>query len=190
MKNCQAHLCSIRRLSNAQSQPCLVGFLTAVSLRAGESVGNRTADPTGSEVGGRSARFCSAAWNGACRATTAFSLRGEATRGMVLLTPALSSWHLSSTANLLQVGALFRAGRQLRRSTIMNHHRPASTTRGLKRFSDGREDGPTIVFVHGWPDDHSMWDKQVCCVRRMVGSQGRCLVYIRTYFCDVRSSVE
>lgn len=32
---------------------------------------------------------------------------------------------------------------------------------GLRTFVEGKEDGPTIVFVHGWPDDHTVWDKQV-----------------------------
>ena len=31
---------------------------------------------------------------------------------------------------------------------------------GLRTYVDGN--GPTIVFVHGWPDDHTLWDKQVC----------------------------
>lgn len=33
---------------------------------------------------------------------------------------------------------------------------------GLRTFVDGKEDGPVVVFVHGWPDDHALWDKQVC----------------------------
>lgn len=32
---------------------------------------------------------------------------------------------------------------------------------GLRTYIDGKSDGPTIVFVHGWPDDHALWDKQV-----------------------------
>ncbi|CAM9451195.1 unnamed protein product [Hapterophycus canaliculatus] len=28
-------------------------------------------------------------------------------------------------------------------------------------FEEGKTDGPPILFVHGWPDDHTMWDKQV-----------------------------
>lgn len=32
---------------------------------------------------------------------------------------------------------------------------------GLRTYIDGKADGPTIVFVHGWPDDHALWDKQV-----------------------------
>lgn len=32
---------------------------------------------------------------------------------------------------------------------------------GLRTFIDGNDRGPTIVFVHGWPDDHTLWDKQV-----------------------------
>lgn len=33
--------------------------------------------------------------------------------------------------------------------------------KGLRTYIDGKADGPTIVFVHGWPDDHALWDKQV-----------------------------
>lgn len=29
----------------------------------------------------------------------------------------------------------------------------------LRSYVDGT--GPTVVFVHGWPDDHTMWDEQV-----------------------------
>lgn len=36
---------------------------------------------------------------------------------------------------------------------------------GLRTFIDGKPDGPTIVFVHGWPDDHALWDKQVSLKR-------------------------
>lgn len=38
---------------------------------------------------------------------------------------------------------------------------------GLRTYIDGKPDGPTIVFVHGWPDDHALWDKQVMhvCMR-------------------------
>lgn len=35
----------------------------------------------------------------------------------------------------------------------------------LRTFVEGKEDGPTIVFVHGWPDDHTVWDKQVLTKR-------------------------
>lgn len=41
-------------------------------------------------------------------------------------------------------------------NTIADEHPP-----GLRTFADGKEDGPVIVFVHGWPDDHALWDKQV-----------------------------
>lgn len=41
---------------------------------------------------------------------------------------------------------------------------------GLRTFTDGKEDGPVIVFVHGWPDDHALWDKQVCL---RVAEEGR-----------------
>ncbi|CAB1119295.1 unnamed protein product [Ectocarpus sp. CCAP 1310/34] len=32
---------------------------------------------------------------------------------------------------------------------------------GLRTFSSGKEDGPVVLFVHGWPDDHLLWDSQV-----------------------------
>ena len=38
---------------------------------------------------------------------------------------------------------------------------------GLRTYIDGKEDGPVIVFVHGWPDDHALWDKQVCRAERV-----------------------
>eukprot|EP00904_Undaria_pinnatifida_P004311 jgi/Undpi1/13881/HiC_scaffold_9.g03532.m1 len=38
---------------------------------------------------------------------------------------------------------------------------PAEGQQGLRTYIDGKLDGPTIVFVHGWPDDHALWDKQV-----------------------------
>lgn len=31
----------------------------------------------------------------------------------------------------------------------------------LQSFVDGVDSGPTIIFVHGWPDDHTLFDKQV-----------------------------
>ncbi|CBN74508.1 short chain dehydrogenase [Ectocarpus siliculosus] len=31
----------------------------------------------------------------------------------------------------------------------------------LRSFAEGNESGPTVVFVHGWPDDHTLWDAQV-----------------------------
>ncbi|CAM9811986.1 unnamed protein product [Ectocarpus sp. 4 AP-2014] len=37
----------------------------------------------------------------------------------------------------------------------------STTTPALRMFSDGKDDGPVLLFVHGWPDDHQMWDKQV-----------------------------
>ena len=39
----------------------------------------------------------------------------------------------------------------------------AATSAGpaLRTFVDGNASGPVLVFVHGWPDDHTMWDKQV-----------------------------
>ncbi|CAM9774310.1 unnamed protein product [Discosporangium mesarthrocarpum] len=31
----------------------------------------------------------------------------------------------------------------------------------MRSFSEGKEDAEVIVFVHGFPDDHTMWDYQV-----------------------------
>lgn len=30
----------------------------------------------------------------------------------------------------------------------------------LRSFAEGNESGPTVFFVHGWPDDHTLWDAQ------------------------------
>lgn len=52
----------------------------------------------------------------------------------------------------------------------------------MRTFVDGNASGPTVVFVHGWPDDHTMWDTQVrVCARlharvRGAKEQGRGLV--------------
>ena len=37
---------------------------------------------------------------------------------------------------------------------------------------EGRADGPTVVFVHGWPDDPSMWRNQVSAL----GGSYRCVL--------------
>lgn len=37
----------------------------------------------------------------------------------------------------------------------------AYTGPALRTYVDGNARGPVLVFVHGWPDDHTMWDKQV-----------------------------
>lgn len=95
-------------------------------------------------------------------------------RDMAFLTQISSPLHLASTASLLQVGAS-HAGRSLSRSRgrTMKGVRPlhvqstTSTRVGLRTFLEGQKDGPTIIFVHGWPDDHWMWDKQVCRVTWM-----------------------
>ena len=39
---------------------------------------------------------------------------------------------------------------------------PGLGSTGMRTFVEGKHDGPTIVFVHGWPDDHTLWDDQVC----------------------------
>lgn len=44
--------------------------------------------------------------------------------------------------------------------TIMTKQVPGTGV--LRTFIKGKEDGPTVLFVHGFPDDHTMWDKQVC----------------------------
>ena len=31
----------------------------------------------------------------------------------------------------------------------------------LKVFTSGRKENPSIIFVHGFPFDHSMWNNQV-----------------------------
>jgi len=37
---------------------------------------------------------------------------------------------------------------------------------------EGRPDGPTLVFIHGWPDNASLWRKQVAAL----GSRFRCVL--------------
>ena len=37
--------------------------------------------------------------------------------------------------------------------------------RGLACEIEGRSDGDTVVFIHGWPDDHSLWQRQVAALR-------------------------
>ena len=37
---------------------------------------------------------------------------------------------------------------------------------------EGRADGPTLVFIHGWPDDASLWRRQV----DELGSEFRCVL--------------
>jgi len=32
---------------------------------------------------------------------------------------------------------------------------------GIEVFVDGPEDGPPVLFMHGWPDTHSLWRHQV-----------------------------
>jgi pimeloyl-ACP methyl ester carboxylesterase len=29
---------------------------------------------------------------------------------------------------------------------------------------EGRPDGPTLLFIHGWPDNDSLWRKQVAAL--------------------------
>lgn len=94
----------------------------------------------------------------------------EPQRRVALLTRMPSPLHLTSAAKLLQAGAFFHAGRgSTAGSMIMKGSVTTSARPGLRTFLDGKKDGHTIVFVHGWPDDHSMWDKQVCCIRLVAG---------------------
>ena len=37
---------------------------------------------------------------------------------------------------------------------------------------EGNTDGPTLVFIHGWPDDTSLWRKQV----KVLGKTHRCVL--------------
>ena len=37
---------------------------------------------------------------------------------------------------------------------------------------EGKPDGPTVVFVHGWPDDYSLWQRQVAAL----GDRFRCVL--------------
>jgi pimeloyl-ACP methyl ester carboxylesterase len=35
---------------------------------------------------------------------------------------------------------------------------------GLEVWVDGPEDGPAVLFLHGWPDSHSLWRHQVAAL--------------------------
>ena len=35
---------------------------------------------------------------------------------------------------------------------------------GLEVFVDGPEDGPPVLLMHGWPDDHTLWRHQVAAL--------------------------
>ena len=37
---------------------------------------------------------------------------------------------------------------------------------------EGRADGPTLVFIHGWPDNAGLWRRQVAAL----GSEFRCVL--------------
>jgi len=39
------------------------------------------------------------------------------------------------------------------------------TNTQLKTFIEGKESGQILLFVHGWPDDHTVWDLQVRIMR-------------------------
>lgn len=88
------------------------------------------------------------------------------------------------------------ASRRIRPSLLHLHRRPTTTAAavpivimassyntisaedhqpGLRTFVDGKEDGPVIVFVHGWPDDHALWDNQVCSM------------YVCVWWCSIKT---
>lgn len=47
----------------------------------------------------------------------------------------------------------------------------------LQSFVDGIDSGSAIVFVHGWPDDHTVFDRQVITLEQ--SDQGRvCLTLL------------
>jgi pimeloyl-ACP methyl ester carboxylesterase len=35
---------------------------------------------------------------------------------------------------------------------------------GLEVWVDGPEDGPAVLFMHGWPDSHTLWRHQVAAL--------------------------
>jgi pimeloyl-ACP methyl ester carboxylesterase len=45
-------------------------------------------------------------------------------------------------------------------------------TQACEYIIEGRADGPTLVFVHGWPDNASLWRKQVA----VLGDRYRCVL--------------
>lgn len=46
---------------------------------------------------------------------------------------------------------------------LLHKHSPRSTMAStqLESYTDGVESEPAIIFIHGWPDDHTIFDKQV-----------------------------
>jgi len=52
--------------------------------------------------------------------------------------------------------------------------RPYSTTATVpcEYRVEGKADGPTLVFIHGWPDNASLWRKQVAAI----GADYRCVL--------------
>lgn len=42
---------------------------------------------------------------------------------------------------------------------------PASTVTVLEYTITGKPQGPTLVFIHGWPDDASLWRRQVAALQ-------------------------
>lgn len=88
----------------------------------------------------------------------------------------LSRARLAYRASPLRAGGPWACPPKLSSCAASDNPNPASdTTAGgvtsktatatpppcFKMFEEGKKDGPTILFVHGWPDDHTMWNKQV-----------------------------
>lgn len=48
----------------------------------------------------------------------------------------------------------------------------------IEHVVEGKPDGPTLVFVHGWPDDASLWRKQVAAL----GNEYRCVLVTLPHF--------
>ncbi|MFC1719634.1 alpha/beta fold hydrolase [Pseudomonadota bacterium] len=56
---------------------------------------------------------------------------------------------------------------------VLTHARDQSATFPVCEFSiEGKADGPTLVFIHGWPDNASLWRKQV----EALGVNFRCVL--------------
>lgn len=49
---------------------------------------------------------------------------------------------------------------------------PAETAPPCRYRIEGNANGPTLVFIHGWPDDDSLWRKQVAAL----GDDFRCVL--------------
>ena len=47
-----------------------------------------------------------------------------------------------------------------------------SRNKPIEHTIEGNPDGPTVLFIHGWPDDASLWRKQV----EVLGKTHRCVL--------------